>query len=124
MVNSVSVFTLFGFIHLKNHPMDGAPVAVGALHLNLWCGTTIHQKHFYSRQLPSRHHKNFFLKINKIETLWLFVHTKTLGHGLYMEFQDNPTASGCKYHIFPTMTSSLTQSFMVGFIMGLIIWGN
>jgi hypothetical protein len=25
--------TLFGFILLKNHPMDGAPVAVGALHL-------------------------------------------------------------------------------------------
>lgn len=52
------------------------------------------------------------------------MHTKTLGHGLYMEFPDNPTASGCKYHIFPTMTSSLTHSFMVGFIMGLIIWGN
>jgi hypothetical protein len=54
-------------------------------------------------------------KFKKI--LWVFMHTKTLGHGLYMEFQDTPRPQAvCKYHIFPMTFSSLTQSFMVGFI--------
>ncbi len=72
-------------------------------------------------QILSRHHEKKYIKI---KILWLFKHTKKNPrpwalHGI----PRYPMVSGCKYHIFP-MTSSLTQSFMVGFITGLIIWGN
>jgi hypothetical protein len=63
VVNSVSVFTLFGFIHLKNHPMDGAPVAVGALHLNepmVWNDNS--PKTFLFQTITLEASQEFFLK--------------------------------------------------------------